>query len=157
MRTNRNCVVVLALTGLILATAAVSIAEVNVKIAQLSTTRFSDTFSKGVLTDSDKIPNFWTVSTYSKENTSPMSEAIGGPLILRYIGNLDIQGGPRLYSRVDSEFNFFAHPVSLTLAAPPKGTLAPARPPDSKDPRKARAWTFLGLTATSGPGLTDGP
>jgi hypothetical protein len=126
----------------------------------ISNADFVDHFDNGRATDSGAIPDFWSQNNFSgADSGSSITEPVDGPLKLSYTGDPSGEAGPRICSRVSPQFDFFAHPVSLTIAAAPSGTLTPVKPPSTSNDnsRTARAWTFLGLTATSGPGLTDGP
>jgi hypothetical protein len=120
---------------------------------------FVDHFNSGRVTDSNTTPDFWAISNYSGDDRgSSITEPPGGPLNLSYSGDPSGEAGPRLCSRLSPEFDFFSHPVSLTITAALNSTLTPVKPPPpaNDNTETPRAWTFLGLTGTSGQGLTDG-
>jgi hypothetical protein len=124
-------------------------------LAMASTADFVDHFSNGSVTSSDSIQNFWHVARFTpKEKNDGISEPVGGPLTLSYFGDMHTMGGPRLFSGRRSAFDFFAHPVILTLTAAPNATLTPVKDHDSAPDG---AWIYLGLTPEAGPGLTNGP
>jgi hypothetical protein len=128
--------------------------------ALVSHADFVDHFNNGQVTDSGSTRGFWTVQNYSGDDIgSSITEPPGGPLKLSYSGDPSGRAGPRLCSQLSPEFDFFAHPVSLAITAAPNSTLTPVKPASSDNAINDtdRAWTYLGLTGTSGQALTDGP
>jgi hypothetical protein len=128
-------------------------------VTLISNADFVDNFDNGRATDSGAIRDFWSHSNYSgADNGCSITEPVGGPLKLSYSGDPSGEAGPRICSPVRPEFDFFTHPVSMTITAAQNSTLTPVKPSATgNDRNNARAWTFLGLTATSGPGMSGGP
>ena len=129
-------------------------------VALASNADFVDRFDSGRATDSNGKAGYWSIQNFSGDDVgSSITEAAGGPLKLSYTGDQSGEAGPRLCSPVGDEFDFFSHPVALAITAAPNSTLTPLKPPTTDNTLidKDRAWTFLGLTGTSGQGMTDGP
>src|SRR5579872_171824 len=141
---NKSLVAGLALTVLAFGASVASYAD------------FVDHFSNGSVANSDTIRKFWFQHGYydneKVDRPSKVTERIGGPLKLTYSGDWKVQGGPRLFSRFSPEFDFFSHPVSLTISAPPNGTLTPVKdvPAGNSTSLVCGAWTFFGLNAKCG-------
>jgi hypothetical protein len=115
---------------------------------------FVDGFSDGVIANSDNNGNgFWTVGSIDGNSTNgDNASESGGALHLSVTTATNgTNDGPYVYSGLNSEFNFWAHPVSLALSAPTGGTLTPTGVTTTNG-----AWTYLGVNANAGGRMDSG-
>src|SRR5579872_2834933 len=119
---------------------------------------FIDKFYSSKVADSDTIRHFWNQATY-EVHADKGSRVLKSPgrLMLSYSGDLTLESGPRLFTGQRSMFNFFAHPVSVTLTAPANSTLTPIKSsPSSNENARRGAYTYIGFTDKPGPNLVGG-
>jgi autotransporter-associated beta strand protein len=131
--------------------AAAAAASVTFGFAPRTNAQFVDNFDNGSVANTDTIPNFWTTGDYNPSTATydTVTEAVGGPMTMSYAGPLtltgSVQGGPNLNGAVSNEFNFFQHPVDITMTAAPGGTLVPGT-----DTSGSSAETYISIEAQTG-------
>jgi MYXO-CTERM domain-containing protein len=104
-------------------------------MTSVSRAAFTDTFN-GSSSDQYFAGGFWSTGSYVAGDGSVISDPVGGPLTLSYPQTTS-QGGPYMDGTVSEEFNFFEHPLMLTVTGP---NLIPGT-----DHSAANADTYMGV------------